>query len=306
MAASLAARGVRSTFVGITTTGDVDQRDLTQIGGTGVFVGAVREALYDGRVDLAVHSLKDLPTAPATDLRIAAVPHREDVRDVLVGLTLDRLGDGSRIGTGSPRRAMQLRAYAREAGARVEIIAVRGNVDTRMALVRAGRLDAVLLAAAGLVRLGHLEPRAPGAAEAEERVWVGELEAQILSPRVMLPAPGQGALALEIHRSLREPLAAAIGSLDDPRARAESLAERGFLAALEAGCTAPVGAHAVLEGVRGNDLDLTLDAVVGRTLLSNTSDPLTAGTPMRRQLHGTSPDPEQFGAAAARQVLEEL
>ena len=114
----LQAAGHTTEFVGITTTGDVDQRSLTQIGGTGVFVGAVREALYDRRIDVAVHSLKDLPTAPAAELEVAATPAREDARDVLVGRTLDSLRDGDRIGTGSPRRALQLTELARAAGHR--------------------------------------------------------------------------------------------------------------------------------------------------------------------------------------------
>ena len=123
----LQARGWRTEFVGITTTGDVDQRALTQIGGTGVFVGAVREALYDRRIDVAVHSLKDLPTAPAAELEVAANPAREDTRDVLVGRTLDTLRDGDRIGTGSPRRALQLAELAQRLGIELEIVEIRGQ-----------------------------------------------------------------------------------------------------------------------------------------------------------------------------------
>ena len=152
----LQAEGFATEFVGITTTGDVDQRSLTQIGGTGVFVGAVREALYDRRIDVAVHSLKDLPTAAAAELEVAATPAREDSRDVLVGRTLDTLRDGDRIGTGSPRRAIQLAEIAERLGIELDVVEIRGNVDTRIARAADGEVSAVLLAAAGLRRLGHL------------------------------------------------------------------------------------------------------------------------------------------------------
>ena len=127
--------------------------------GTGVFVTAVRDALRSGKIDVAVHSLKDLPTAPADDLEIIAVPEREDTRDVLVGRRLDELVDGARIGTGAPRREMQLLDWASARGRRLEVVPVRGNVDTRIELARRGEVDAVILAAAGLRRLGHLAHR---------------------------------------------------------------------------------------------------------------------------------------------------
>jgi len=123
---------------------------------------------------------------------------------------------------------------------------------------------------------------------------------------VMLPAPGQGALALEIHRSLSIELKQHLVDLDNPVAHAESLVERGFLAALEAGCTAPVGAHAAVTAVRGTSLDLTLTAVIGRTLLSNLSEPTKAGSVLRLEVHGSSADPEQFGVAHAGEVLAKL
>ena len=306
VAALLRAGGFATAYVGITTTGDVDQRSLTQIGGTGVFVGAVREALYDRRIDVAVHSLKDLPTVPAPELEIAASPSREDTRDVLIGRTLDTLCDGDRIGTGSPRRAIQLTWLADRLGITLDVVEIRGNVDTRIARVTDGGVDAVVLAVAGLRRLGHLSS-ADSARNGDDSITaVKGLPAHILGLDDMVPAPGQGALALEIHQSLSQPEAAAVRSLDDHATRAETLAERAFLATLEAGCTAPVGARAVLDGVRGRDLDLTLRVVIGRTVLSNSSESATTASPLRRRLSGTITDPRQFGAEAAVSILDEL
>ncbi len=317
IAALLAAHGVRSEFVGITTTGDVDQRALTEIGGTGVFASAVRDALRAGEIDLAVHSLKDLPTAPEPDLEILAVPEREDPRDVLVGAQLADLPDGARVGTGAPRRAVQLLAWAAEHGRRIDVVPVRGNVDTRIDLVRAGTVDAVVLAAAGLRRLGRLPAEALESGPSADTV-VTNLQAQVLDHQVMLPAPGQGCLALEIHRSLSIEFRLLVAALDNSVARAEALVERGFLATLEAGCTAPVGARATVQGLRGKSLDLTLDAVIGRTLLSNLSEPTNAHlspTPrlappeslvLRVEVRGSSAEPERFGAEHAELVLSRL
>jgi hydroxymethylbilane synthase len=302
----LQAAGHACEFVGITTTGDVDQRSLTQIGGTGVFVGAVREALYDRRIDVAVHSLKDLPTAPAAELEVAATPAREDARDVLVGRTLDSLRDGDRIGTGSPRRAIQLTELAQRLGITLDVVEIRGNVDTRIARAAAGDVAAVLLAAAGLRRLGHLSSAESHKVDDDSITAVKGLPAQLLSVDDMIPAPGQAVLALEIHQSLSRPAAAAVRALDDRAARAESLAERAFLGTLEAGCTAPVGALAVLEGVRGTDLDLTLRVVIGRTVLNNLSESANTASPLRRRLSGSITDPGQFGAEVAVSILDEL
>lgn len=220
------ATGREVELVHISTEGDRDRTTpLTQIGGTGVFVSALRDALLDGRIDLAVHSYKDLPTAPAEGLTIAAVPHRADPRDALIardGLTLDKLPAGARIGTGAPRRIAQLRSARPD----VVCVPIRGNVDTRMGKVAAGELDAVVLAVAGLTRLG----RADEITEA-------------LDPDVIVPAPAQGALALEC-RSDDADLVELLGALEDARARAEVIAERSLLAALEAGCSAPVAAWA--------------------------------------------------------------
>ncbi|MFI9584819.1 hydroxymethylbilane synthase [Streptomyces sp. NPDC052236] len=218
-------------LVEITTYGDTSREALAQIGGTGVFVTALRDAVLRGEVDFAVHSLKDLPTTQPDDLTLAAVPPREDPRDVLVardGLTFDRLPEGARVGTGSPRRMAQLNAYARHHGLRIEIVPIRGNVDTRIGYVRNGELDAVVLAAAGLSRIGRIDE-----------------VTDFLSADAVLPAPGQGALAIECAAN-NVSLAAVLAELDDPYTRVAVTAERSLLAALEAGCTAPVGALADL------------------------------------------------------------
>ncbi|MEV7896546.1 hydroxymethylbilane synthase [Streptomyces cyaneofuscatus] len=237
-------------LVEITTYGDTSREHLAQIGGTGVFVAALREALLRGEVDFAVHSLKDLPTAQPDDLVLAAVPQREDPRDALVardGLTFEQLPDGARIGTGSPRRMAQLNAYARSHGLRIETVPIRGNVDTRIGFVRDGELDAVVLAAAGLSRLGR----------------TGEVT-DFLPVDTVLPAPGQGALAIECAATSAD-LAAALAELDDPYTRVAVTAERALLAALEAGCSAPVGALAdlLVDGQVVNELRLR--GVVGST-----------------------------------------
>ncbi|MER6530646.1 hydroxymethylbilane synthase [Streptomyces sp. NPDC001508] len=218
-------------LVEITTYGDTSREHLAQIGGTGVFVAALREALHRGEVDLAVHSLKDLPTTQPEELALAAVPGREDPRDVIVArdaLKLTDLPRGARIGTGSPRRMAQLNAYARGHGLGIETIPIRGNVDTRIGYVRSGELDAVVLAAAGLSRLGRIDE-----------------VTDFLSVDMVLPAPGQGALAIECAADNAD-LIALLGELDDPFTRAAVTAERSLLAALEAGCSAPVGALADL------------------------------------------------------------
>ncbi|MFI6421580.1 hydroxymethylbilane synthase [Streptomyces sp. NPDC050842] len=223
-------------LVEITTYGDTSREHLAQIGGTGVFVAALRDALLAGDVDFAVHSLKDLPTTPHPDLVVAAIPKREDPRDVLIaraGVTLDRLPKGARVGTGSPRRMAQLHAYAQSHDLEITCVPIRGNIDTRVGYVHSGELDAVVLAAAGLNRIG-------GTAE-----LTGSLSLDHLSVDTVLPAPGQGALAIECPASDAE-LVATLAALDDPHTRAAVTAERSLLAALEAGCSAPVGALADL------------------------------------------------------------
>ncbi|AIA04453.1 hydroxymethylbilane synthase [Streptomyces noursei] len=218
-------------LVEITTYGDTSREHLAQIGGSGVFVSALRDALLAGEIDFAVHSLKDLPTAQPAELALAAIPVRVDPRDALIardGLTFEELPDGARVGTGSPRRMAQLNAWATTLGKRIETVPVRGNVDTRIGFVEKGELDAVVLAAAGLTRIGRIDEAT-----------------QLLSPDVVLPAPGQGALAIECVAANAH-LVAALAELDDPVTRAAVTAERSLLAALEAGCSAPVGALADL------------------------------------------------------------
>jgi hydroxymethylbilane synthase len=236
--AALGALGVKAEAVEIVTTGDRSTAALTQIGGTGVFVSALRDALLAGGIDVAVHSYKDLPTAAAPGLVVAAVPPREDPRDVLVArdrLTLGELPPGAVIGTGSPRRAAQIRAL----GLGVEVVPIRGNVDTRLGKVSSGQLDAVVLARAGLARLDRLD-----------------VVTETLDPLQMLPAPAQGALAVECRASDGE-LVAQLGALDHADSRAAVVAERALLAALEAGCTAPVGGLAVIaDGDDGPELFL--------------------------------------------------
>jgi len=237
-------------LVEITTYGDTSREQLAQIGGTGVFVTALRDALLRGEVDFAVHSLKDLPTAQPDDLALAAVPLREDPRDVLVardGLKFPQLPDGARVGTGSPRRMAQLNAYARNHGMTIETVPIRGNVDTRIGFVQKGELDAVVLAAAGLSRIGR----------------TGEVT-DFLSVDTVLPAPGQGALAIECAADNAD-LIAVLGELDDPFTRAAVTAERSLLAALEAGCSAPVGAFADLLADGQIVKEMRLRGVVGTT-----------------------------------------
>lgn len=237
-------------LVEITTYGDTSREQLAQIGGTGVFVTALRDALLSGEVDFAVHSLKDLPTAQPDDLVLAAIPVREDPRDVLIardGRTFAQLPDGARLGTGSPRRMAQLNAYARDHGMTIETVPIRGNVDTRIGYVRSGELDGVVLAAAGMKRIGRIEE-----------------VTDFLPVDTILPAPGQGALAIECAADNAD-LVAALGELDDPFTRAAVTAERSLLAALEAGCSAPVGALADLLADGQIVKEMRLRGVVGTT-----------------------------------------
>ena len=212
-------------LVPISTEGDTSTESLSSLGGTGVFASALREALRDGRCDVVVHSLKDLPTAPEPGLVIAAVPKRVDARDALCArdeLTLDTLPEGARVGTGSPRRVAQLRARRPD----LTVVDIRGNVDTRLRKVADGHLDAVVLAAAGLQRLGRLDAIT-----------------EYLGIDGWPTAPGQGALALEV-RVGDEKL---VKSLEHATSRIIVDAERQVLSILEAGCSAPLGAHGVVD-----------------------------------------------------------
>ncbi|GAA4170114.1 hydroxymethylbilane synthase [Gryllotalpicola koreensis] len=229
------AAGLEVELVTVTTQGDTSTAALASLGGTGVFASALREALLAGDVDVIVHSLKDLPTAAYPGLVIGAIPRRADARDVLVardGLTLDTLPEGARVGTGSPRRVSQL-------GARRPDLVVdpglRGNIDTRMSKVGAGGLDAIILAAAGLDRLGRADA-------VTERFSLSDWPT----------APGQGALALEVREerasdAVGRALAAGLGAIDHATTRATVTAERAVLAGLEAGCAAPVAASAMVD-----------------------------------------------------------
>ncbi len=225
--------GRKVEIVGVTTLGDVSRAQLTQIGGTGVFVSALREALLSGEVDLAVHSLKDLPTGPAAGIVLAAVPPRDDPRDALVardGAKLADLPPGARIGTGSPRRAAQLLALRGD----LRCVPIRGNAGTRLGKVSEGELDAVVLAYAGLSRIGHVNA-----------------VTQVFEPDEMLPAPGQGALAIECREGEPE-LAALLQAMTDQASMAAVTAERSLLEALEAGCSAPIGAYAAVPASGGS------------------------------------------------------
>ena len=251
-------------IVGVTTLGDVSRAQLTQIGGTGVFVSALREALLGGQVDLAVHSLKDLPTGPAAGVTLAAVPPRDDPRDALIardGAKLADLPPGARIGTGSPRRAAQLLGLRAD----LRCVPIRGNAGTRLGKVSEGELDAVVLAYAGLARIGH----------------VGAIT-QVFEPEEMLPAPGQGALAVECRADDAE-LTALLQAVTDEPSMAAVTAERSLLEALEAGCSAPIGAFA------GGSAQLRMQAAVmspdgSRTLRAHGGAPAADAWQLGRDL----------------------
>ena len=285
-----AITGRRLEFVEVVTTGDLDPAPLARIGGTGVFVAAVREAVARGEADLAVHSLKDLPTAADARLALAAVPSREDPRDALVtrtGTGLAGLPGGARVGTGSPRRAALLRSARPD----LEIVDLRGNVDTRLSRVAEGApqapgadvpgsppaLDAVVLAVAGLARLARTD-----------RI------SEFLDPALVVPAPGQGALAVEVRADLAaDPSAAdlidALRDLDDPPTRAAVAAERALLAALEAGCSAPVGALGRVSAEGGEPtvhLSAAMAAPDGSIVHMSTSGPAGRAEEVGRRLAG--------------------
>jgi hydroxymethylbilane synthase len=279
VAQALRATGSQVELVGVTTEGDRTTTALTASGGVGVFVTQLREELRAGRVDVVVHSLKDLPTAPAPDLRVAATPMREDPRDALVArdqLTLATLPAGATVGTGSPRRVAQLRAVRPD----LDIRPLRGNVDTRVGKVASGELDAIVVAAAGLARLGRLDAAT-----------------ELISVDVMAPAPGQGALAIECRAADDESsgrLHELVAALDDPATRAAVTAERGLLAALEAGCTAPVGAFAEVRAILNAASNLHLVAVVVSV------DGVTA---IRGSADGPASDAEGIGRRLAADLL---
>jgi hydroxymethylbilane synthase len=274
-AAITGATGRVVELVEIVTAGDRSSAPVAQLG-VGVFVSALRDALLAKEVDLAVHSYKDLPTAPADRLTIAAVPSREDPRDALIsrnGVSLAELGPGATIGTGSIRRIAQLHALGRG----LVPVPIRGNVDTRLRKVADGDLDAVVLARAGIARLGR----------------AGEIS-ETLDPLLMLPAPAQGALAVECRADDTD-LVELLATLDDPYTRAAVEAERALLADLEAGCSAPVAALAeVAEG--DDEIEIYLrGAVFSRD----------GSQAIRLSRTGTLADPAEVGRALARDLRGE-
>ena len=217
-------------YVLVRTEGDADRTSpLHQIGGRGVFVRAVELALLDGRADIAMHSLKDVPTAPVEGLTLAAIMTRGDPRDVLVaseGRRLAELPAGARVGTSSVRRRLLIQVLRPD----IDVVEIRGNVDTRMAKVASGEYDAVVLAAAGLDRLGRLSEAT-----------------QIFEALEFLPSPGQGAIAVQCREDDTDTIERLL-AIDDAGTRAAVEAERGFLAELGAGCSLPVGAYAQIDG----------------------------------------------------------
>jgi len=261
--------GVESRIEIIKTTGDkITDVALSQVGGKGLFTKEIEEALLAGAIDLAVHSLKDMPTELPPGLTLAAIPEREDPRDALVGRALENLGAGASVGTGSLRRAAQLRARRPD----LKIEDIRGNVDTRLRKLDEGRYDAIVLASAGLRRLG----------------WENRIT-ELFNPGVLCPAVGQGALAVET-RDDSGPAWQIARRLEHPESRTRVTAERAVLAALGGGCQAPIGSHAYLDG----ETLIIIGVIVspdGKQMV-------------RRPHHGPVDDPAGVGRALAEQLLE--
>lgn len=280
VAASLAkTSGLEVQIVPIASMGDQSTDSLTTLGGTGVFASALREALIAETCDLVVHSLKDLPTDPYPGLMIGAIPKRADARDALCardGLNLAELEPGSRVGTGSPRRAAQLRRWRPD----IEVVDIRGNVDTRLRMVTEGKVDAVVLAAAGLGRIGRFEA-------VTELFELGK----------WATAPGQGALAIEVRENISSPFAAMLKVFDHPSTRLAVLAERAVLARLEAGCAAPIGASGVVDGDM-MFLTATVYAPDGSSSLTSSHALVLEGKPVERTKF-----PQELGDRVAAELL---
>jgi hydroxymethylbilane synthase len=267
IAAKLAELGAETRLEIIKTTGDrIQDVPLAKVGGKGLFTKEIEDALLEGKIDLAVHSMKDMPTGIPRGLAIAAIPQREEARDAMVGATLAELAHGARVGTSSLRRASQLLALGR--GLAIETL--RGNVDTRLRKLDEGQFDAIVLAAAGLRRLG----------------WDARIR-EMIPPEVMCPAVGQGALAIETREN-GEARELARG-LDHAESRAAVDAERAMLAVLGGGCQVPIGAHAHLENG-----EIQLHAVVASP---------DGARVIRGKFHGS--DPEQVGAELGRRLLDQ-
>jgi len=265
-------RGVSTEIVIIKTSGDkFDSAAVAAIGGKGIFIKEIEEALLSGSVDLAVHSMKDVPTETPRGLAFPAITEREDPRDCLVshrGETLEKLPRNACIGTSSLRRQSQLRHFRADLG----VADLRGNVDTRLRKVDEGGFDAIVVAKAGLDRLGF-----------------GEKITEVISPEIILPAVGQGALAIETREdfaSLIEMLAA----FDHPPTRAATTAERALLAELEGGCQVPLGAWARMENG-----SLQIEA---RVLAADGSECI------ERRANGSADDAEEIGRRLARELLD--
>lgn len=267
VASQLHIRGVRTRIDIIRTTGDhLQTASLVQAGGKGLFTKEIEEALLAGSIDIAVHSLKDLPTEVREGLAIAAIPEREDPRDAIVGKPLSEIGNGAVVGTSSGRRAAQLRILRPD----LNIQPVRGNVDTRLRKVKEGQYDAVVLAAAGLHRLG-----------------LDHEISEVFAPEQMCPAPGQGALAIQTR--INDPAGELCAQLNHEPASQAVVCERTVLAALGGGCQLPVGVFA--EPVEGN-----LQAIA--VVLS------PDGTRcLRAQAAGPCDRPEELGRTIAEELL---
>ncbi|MGO2932853.1 hydroxymethylbilane synthase [Microbacterium sp.] len=289
--------GRRVELVPIVSEGDTNRASLSEIGGLGVFATRLREALVAGECDILVHSLKDLPTAVPEALVIAATPAREDARDVVItrdGTPLHALRPGAKVGTGSPRRIAQVRLRA----PRAEVVDIRGNVDSRLARVESGELDAVILAAAGLSRLGSettLKREELGLAE-----WP--------------TAPGQGSLAVETTADAASDLRAALSDLDHESTRLAITVERGILEGLDAGCQAPMAAHAVVTGGAVRVRTIVYDPAGGRRIGLDVTETLSRGY-IREHGSGNEADAadgadpnhaaREIGLSVARRLLEQ-
>jgi hydroxymethylbilane synthase len=257
--AQLTAAGHECRIEIIKTTGDkITDVPLAKVGTKGLFTKEIEEALLDGRAQLAVHSLKDLPTELPEGLVLAAVPEREDPRDAVIGRKLADLPHGAKVGTSSLRRSAQLRKLRPD----LVIESIRGNLDTRIRKLDEGQYDAILLAAAGMKRLG----------------W-GARIAEILSPDLMCPAVGQGALAIETRAGFALPAV-----LDHPDSHIAVLAERGLLGALGGGCQVPIGAHATVAGGRVKLLGLVAAPDGSEVVRAEAEGPVSEAAAIGRRL----------------------